>query len=100
MTFSSSINRYNGLTSNIDILVCTPGRLVEHITSTDGFSLEHLRFLVIDEADCLLSQSYHHWLGKIYEAVDKSCARNSSHIRQVNGFVIISLHLNEQLGDA
>lgn len=53
--------------SNIDILVCTPGRLVDHLDNTAGFTLQHLRFLVVDEADRLLSQSYHNWIGRVME---------------------------------
>lgn len=37
--------------SQVDVLITTPGRLVDHIKKTDGFSLSSLRFLVIDEAD-------------------------------------------------
>eukprot|EP01134_Creolimax_fragrantissima_P000061 CFRG0061T1 len=51
--------------SACDILIATPGRLVDHVTSTKGFTLEHLRYLVIDEADRLLQQSYQNWLDKI-----------------------------------
>ncbi len=29
-----------------DIIVCTPGRLVDHIYNTPNFCLEHVRFLV------------------------------------------------------
>jgi ATP-dependent RNA helicase DDX51/DBP6 len=47
--------------STIDILVCTPGRLVEHIKSTRGFSLDDVEFLVIDEADRLLNDSFQGW---------------------------------------
>lgn len=57
-----------GSSSRIDILVCTPGRLVDHISSTPNFTLHHVRFLVIDEADRMLSQSYHGWLGKVLKA--------------------------------
>lgn len=46
------------LSSGVDILVATPGRLVAHCRSTTGFSLRHLRFLVVDETDRLLRQSY------------------------------------------
>ena len=32
--------------TKIDILVATPGRLMDHINMTNGFSLEHLQYLV------------------------------------------------------
>ncbi|KAI7898685.1 P-loop containing nucleoside triphosphate hydrolase protein [Cokeromyces recurvatus] len=56
---------YSGGKSRVDILVTTPGRLIDHLTSTPNFTLQHLRFLVIDEADRLLNQSYNDWLNKI-----------------------------------
>uniref|UniRef100_A0A804NWW6 ATP-dependent RNA helicase n=1 Tax=Zea mays TaxID=4577 RepID=A0A804NWW6_MAIZE len=37
--------------TKIDILVATPERLMDHINMTNGFSLEHLQYLVIDETD-------------------------------------------------
>eukprot|EP00794_Sanderia_malayensis_P011134 gene11134-12305_t len=67
----------NGFVNTVDILVCTPGRLVDHIDHTAGFSLEHLRFLIIDEADRLLGQTYHNWLEKIFKAAYKSNNDNS-----------------------
>ena len=56
--------------STTDILVCTPGRLVDHLQNkTPGLDLQHLRFLVIDESDRLLGhQEYQDWISKILEA--------------------------------
>lgn len=34
------------LESAVDILVATPGRLMDHINNTKGFTLEHLHYLV------------------------------------------------------
>jgi ATP-dependent RNA helicase DDX51/DBP6 len=59
---------YNGDNSEepvVDILIATPGRLLDHLNNTSGFSLAHLRFLVIDEADRLLNQSYQNWLPNV-----------------------------------
>ena len=46
---------------SIDILITTPGRLAEHILHTPGFTLQHLKYLVLDEADRLLHQSFQNW---------------------------------------
>ncbi|TGJ82136.1 hypothetical protein E0Z10_g6646 [Xylaria hypoxylon] len=48
--------------SKVDILICTPGRLVEHIKFTPGFCLDFVRWLVVDEADKLLGQNFQQWL--------------------------------------
>ncbi|KAL3467955.1 P-loop containing nucleoside triphosphate hydrolase protein [Aspergillus heterothallicus] len=55
---------------NVDILICTPGRLVEHIRSTEGFTLKHLQWLVIDEADRLLNESFQEWVDVVMTALD------------------------------
>lgn len=47
---------------DVDVLVTPPGRLVAHIRETVGFSLSDLDFLVVDEADRILRQSYQGWL--------------------------------------
>ncbi|OJD26127.1 hypothetical protein ACJ73_02498 [Blastomyces percursus] len=56
---------------NIDILICTPGRLVDHIQSTKGFRLEHLEWLVIDEADRLLNESFQEWVEVVIPALER-----------------------------
>ncbi|KAJ7164023.1 DEAD-domain-containing protein [Mycena crocata] len=57
-----------GGSSKIDVLICTPGRLIDHLNGTPNFSLQHLRFLVIDEADRLLAQSFQDWLVQVLAA--------------------------------
>ena len=58
----------NGGSSTVDVLVCTPGRLMNHLESTPGFDLQHLRFLVIDEADRLVNQTYQNWISRVMKA--------------------------------
>uniref|UniRef100_A0A8C9DCE3 ATP-dependent RNA helicase n=1 Tax=Panthera leo TaxID=9689 RepID=A0A8C9DCE3_PANLE len=48
-----------------DVVVATPGRLVDHIDQTPGFSLRHLRFLVIDEADRMIDSMHQSWLPRL-----------------------------------
>ncbi|KAG5929327.1 hypothetical protein E4U42_006238 [Claviceps africana] len=64
--------------SKADILICTPGRLVEHIEQTPGFHLDHVRWLVVDEADKLLAQSFQGWLELVLDKfrTDKFGARD------------------------
>ncbi|KAK4700597.1 ATP-dependent RNA helicase DDX51/DBP6, partial [Phenoliferia sp. Uapishka_3] len=66
-----------GGASQIDILIATPGRLMDHIRATPGFSLQHLRYLVIDEADRLLNQSFHEWLPSILAALKPPASSSS-----------------------
>uniref|UniRef100_A0A182T214 RNA helicase n=1 Tax=Anopheles maculatus TaxID=74869 RepID=A0A182T214_9DIPT len=48
--------------SKVDIVVTTAGRLIEHLHSTKGFTLRHLRFLIVDEADKVMNQIQNDWL--------------------------------------
>jgi len=55
--------------SGVDVLICTPGRLVEHIEHTTGFLLNSVRWLVIDEADQLLNQNFQGWASVLMDAL-------------------------------
>ncbi|XP_072271698.1 ATP-dependent RNA helicase DDX51 [Pyxicephalus adspersus] len=65
------VKKLSGFCSLADILVCTPGRLVDHIQQTEGFTLRHLRFLVIDEADRMIDSMNQDWLPHVTKAVFK-----------------------------
>ncbi|GAV53318.1 hypothetical protein ZYGR_0AI06020 [Zygosaccharomyces rouxii] len=51
------------------IIIATPGRLMDHLENTKGFSLRKLRFLVMDEADRLLDMEFGPVLDKILKVI-------------------------------
>lgn len=46
------------LIKGVNILVSTPGRLLDHLANTAGFVYQRLQMLVIDEADRILDQGF------------------------------------------
>lgn len=61
-----------GYICQVDILVATPGKLIDLIQHGDGFTLKHLEILVIDEADRMMNETQFHWLREIEFAVFQS----------------------------
>lgn len=51
------------------IIIATPGRLMDHLENTRGFSLRKLRFLVMDEADRLLDMEFGPVLDRILKII-------------------------------
>ena len=52
------INQSIHLSKRPHIVIATPGRLRHHITSADSIYLKNTKFLVLDEADRLLSTGF------------------------------------------
>merc|ERR1719194_145857 len=53
------------------VVVATPGRLVDHLENTKGFHLKTIKYMVMDEADRLLSMDFDEALDKILEVVPR-----------------------------
>ncbi|XP_025833849.1 probable ATP-dependent RNA helicase DDX27 [Agrilus planipennis] len=48
----------NVLRKNPDIIIATPGRLIDHIYSTPNFTLDSIEILILDEADRMLDEYF------------------------------------------
>lgn len=65
----SKVTHTLGGASLVDILIATPGRLVDQLRAPDGaFGLRHLSWLVVDEADRLMAQAYDQWLPLVLDS--------------------------------
>jgi len=53
------------------VVVASPGRLVDHLENTKGFHLKTVKYVVMDEADRLLSMDFDEALDKILEVVPR-----------------------------
>lgn len=53
------------------VVVGTPGRLVDHLQNTKGFSVRAIKFLILDEADKLLNMDFEKELDIILGAAPK-----------------------------
>ena len=56
---------------NPDIVIATPGRLIDHVKNTPTFSLENIEVLILDEADRMLEEAFMEQMKEIV----KSCSR-------------------------
>ncbi|XP_021828603.1 DEAD-box ATP-dependent RNA helicase 10 [Prunus avium] len=53
------------------VVVATPGRLMDHLSNTKGFSLRSLKFLVLDEADRLLNEDFEKSIDEILNVIPR-----------------------------
>jgi ATP-dependent RNA helicase DDX18/HAS1 len=59
------------LAKGVNILVATPGRLLDHLQNTPGFNYQRLQMLVIDEADRILEQGFEEDMHQIIKLLPK-----------------------------
>jgi ATP-dependent RNA helicase DDX18/HAS1 len=59
------------LGKGLNIILCTPGRLLDHMQNTKGFSYRNLMSLVIDEADRILEIGFEDEMNQILKLLPK-----------------------------
>jgi ATP-dependent RNA helicase DDX18/HAS1 len=59
------------LAKGVNIIICTPGRLLDHLQNTKGFIFRNLVALVMDEADRILEQGFEDDLRAILKLLPK-----------------------------
>ncbi|KAL2545233.1 DEAD-box ATP-dependent RNA helicase 51 [Forsythia ovata] len=68
LTLSGEAKR---LVNGVNVLVATPGRLLDHLRSTKGFIYKSLKYLVVDEADRMLEANFEREMNPIITYLPK-----------------------------
>ncbi|KAI9727012.1 MAG: ATP-dependent RNA helicase dbp4 [Cirrosporium novae-zelandiae] len=55
--------------SRMNILVCTPGRILQHLDQTSAFEIGNLQMLVLDEADRIMDMGFQSTVDAIVEHI-------------------------------
>ncbi|KAF2238964.1 DEAD-domain-containing protein [Viridothelium virens] len=58
--------------ARMNIVVCTPGRILQHLSQTASFSIDALQMLVLDEADRIMDMGFQRDVDAIIEYLPKS----------------------------
>eukprot|EP00752_Nemacystus_decipiens_P015640 g13957.t1 len=53
------------------VVIATPGRLVDHLENTKGFSLRTAKYLVLDEADRMLGMDFEEEINKVLSVLPR-----------------------------
>ncbi|XP_067891220.1 ATP-dependent RNA helicase DDX18 [Heterodontus francisci] len=82
------------LANGINIIIATPGRLLDHMQNTPGFMYKNLQCLVIDEADRILEVGFEEELKQIIRLLPKrrqTMLFSATQTRKVEDLAKISL---------
>ena len=60
------------LCKGVNLLVATPGRLLDHLHNTRGFVFKNLKLLVIDEADRIMAQGFEEEMHQILRLLPRT----------------------------
>lgn len=63
--------------TRMNIVVCTPGRILQHLSQTAMFAVDNLRMLVLDEADRIMDMGFQNDVDAIVEYLPPSESRQT-----------------------
>ncbi|KAH0371509.1 P-loop containing nucleoside triphosphate hydrolase protein, partial [Aureobasidium melanogenum] len=66
-----SLQEEQNALARMNIVVCTPGRMLQHLSQTAMFSVDNVQMLVLDEADRILDMGFQRDLDAILEYLPK-----------------------------
>ena len=85
-----------------NVIIATPGRLLQHLEQTPYFEMTELRILVLDEADRVLDMGFRDQLVRILSYLPKQTRQtllfSATQSRDVSSLATLSLHKPEYLG--
>jgi ATP-dependent RNA helicase DDX10/DBP4 len=84
-----------------NIIIATPGRLLQHLEQTPYFETSELRVLILDEADRILDMGFREQLVRILEYLPKerqTLLFSATQSRDVSNLATLSLDKPEYLG--
>ena len=85
-----------------NIIIATPGRLLQHLEQTPYFDMSELRMLVLDEADRILDLGFRHQLVSILDYLPSEQRQtllfSATQTRDVSHLATLSLRKPEYLG--
>jgi len=78
-----------------NILICTPGRLLQHLEQTPYFNCDNLQMLVLDEADRILDLGFREQLHKILDYLPQqrqTLLFSATQTKDVKHLATLSMH--------
>ncbi|CAN6286489.1 unnamed protein product [Urochloa humidicola] len=87
------------LAKGVNLLVATPGRLLDHLQNTKSFIYKRLKCLVIDEADRILEQNFEEDMKQIFKRLPQNRQTvlfSATQTPEVEKFAKLSFEKNEE----